>query len=136
MLRREDVEASRRSFHPSADQTASSRRSVGSTSHHQGQTGPSRRSADMPRAEPTQRSQGRRSIDTTGLPFQAHGRPRDSFCGLDIPDWDLPEGFQIGSCSLGLDDVPSVGADMFQTPEEVPDVQSGGSRRSRRRRAP
>ena len=133
MLRREDVEASRRSSHPSADQTASSRRSVGSTSHYQGQTGPSRRSADMPRAGPTQRPQGRRSVDTT---FQAHGRPRDSFCGLDIPDWDIPEGFQIGSCSLGLDDVPSVGADMFQTPEEVPDVQSGGSRRSRRRRAP
>ena len=81
----------------------SSQRSVGSILHYQGQGGPSRRSADIPRAEPLRRSQGRRSVDVVG----------PSFCGLDIPAWDIPEGFQVGSCSLGLDDVPSVGADVF-----------------------
>ena len=115
MLRREDVEAPRRSSRPSDDPTASSQRSVGTVPHYQGQTGPSRRSADIPRAEPLQRSQGRRSVVVAGW-------PGDPFCGLDIPAWDIPEGFQVGSCSLGLDDVPSVGADMFQTPEEVPEV--------------
>ena len=48
----------------------------------------------------------------------------DSFYALDTPSWDIPEGFPIGSCSLGLDNVPSVDADLFQSPEEVPDVQS------------
>ena len=129
MLRREDVEAPRRSSRPSDDPTPSSQRSVGTVPRYQGEAGPSRRSADIPRAEPLRRPQGRRSVDFTG-------RPGDSFCGLDIPAWDLLEGFQVGSCSLGLDDVPSVGADMFQTPEEVPEVQSGRVRRSQRRRDP
>ena len=129
MLRREDVEAPRRSSRPSDDPTESSQRSVGSVPHYYGQTGPSRRSADIPRAESLRRSQGRQSVDVAG-------RPGDPFCGLDIPAWDILEGFQVGSCSLGLDDVPSVGADMFQTPEEVPEVQSGKNRRSRRRRDP
>ena len=136
MLRREDVEAPPRSSHPSADQTAFSQRSVGSILHFQGQAGPSRRSTDIPRADPLRRSLGRRSIDVASPSFWAFGRLVNSFCGLDIPAWDLPEGFQVGSCSLGLDDVPSVGIDMLQTPEEVPEVQSGRVRRSQRRRDP
>ena len=126
MLRREDVEAPRRYSHSSADPTASSQRFVGSVPHYPGQVGPFRQFADIPRAEPLWRSQGRRSVDVAG----------PSFCGLDIPAWDIPEGFQVGSCSLGLDDVPSVGADMFQTPKEVPEVQSERNRWSLRKRDP
>ena len=129
MLRREDVEAPRRSSHHSDDLTPSSQRSVSTVPRYQGEAGHSRRLADIPRAEPLRRPQGRRSVDFTGW-------PGNSFCGLDIPAWDLPKGFQVGSCNLGLDDVPSVGADMFQTPEEVPEVQSGKVRRSQMRRDP
>ena len=86
MLRKEDVEAPRRSSRHSDDPTPSSQRSVGTVPYYLGQAGPFRRSADIPRAEPLRRSQGRRSVDFAG-------RLGDSFCELDIPAWDLPEGF-------------------------------------------
>ena len=48
MLRREDVEAPRRSSRHSDDPTPSSQRSVGTVPRNQGEAGPSRRSADIP----------------------------------------------------------------------------------------
>ena len=81
-----------------------------------------------------QQDRGRRSVDATGPSFRASRQPRGSFSGLADPGWDIPEGVPIGSCGLGLDDVPSVDADMFQTPEEVPDVQSRRDRWSRWKR--
>ena len=64
-------------------------------------------------------------MDAAGPSFRASGHHANSFCGLDTPAWDIPDGTPIDSCSLGLDDVPSldVGAN-----DEVPDFQSSQGR--------